>query len=117
MINIKCRFCETPLKYTFVDLGMSPPSNSYLTVENLNQMEPYYPLHAYVCENCFLVQLPEYQTPAQIFSDYAYFSSYSETWLKHAQEYTEMMIAKFGYNSRSLIVEIASNDGLSLIHI
>jgi len=111
---MKCRFCETALKYSFVDLGMSPPSNSYLTAENLNRMEPFYPLHSYVCEKCFLVQLPEYQTPAEIFSDYAYFSSYSDIWLKHARDYTEMMVERFKFNAQSLVVELASNDGYLL---
>lgn len=110
----KCRFCETPLKYIFVDLGMSPLANSYLKAGQLQHMEPYYPLCVYVCEKCYLVQLPEFQSPEDIFSDYAYFSSYSESWLKHAEDYTELMIARFGFDSHSKIVEIASNDGYLL---
>lgn len=87
-----CRFCQTPLKHTFVDLGMSPISNAFLKPEQLNQGEKFYPLHAYVCDNCFLVQLEEFETPDAIFSnDYAYFSSYSETFLHHAENYTQMM--------------------------
>jgi len=114
MINCKCRFCSSPLKNTFVDLGMSPLSNAYLTAENLNHMEPFYPLHVFVCENCYLVQLQEFQSPVEIFSDYAYFSSYSESWLKHVKNYTEQMIERFGFNSKSQVIEIASNDGYLL---
>lgn len=114
MKTIKCRFCRTPLKYSFTDLGMSPLANSYLKPEDLRQMEPFYPLQAYVCETCYLVQLAEVQTPEQIFSDYAYFSSYSETWLKHSKAYTEHMMERFGFDSGSLVVEIASNDGYLL---
>jgi len=110
----KCRFCATPLKHTFVDLGMSPLANSYLKAEQLRQMEPYYPLHVYICEECYLVQLPEYQSPENIFSDYAYFSSYSESWLKHAKDYTNLMIGRFGFDSQSKVIEIASNDGYLL---
>jgi SAM-dependent methyltransferase len=94
---------------------MSPLSNAFLTVEQLQQMEPYYPLHAYVCDSCFLVQLPEVETPQHIFAkDYAYFSSYSQTWLDHARTYTDRMIERFGYGPASLVVEIASNDGYLL---
>lgn len=115
MMTRNCRFCQTPLKQTFVDLGMSPISNAFLKPEQLNQAEKFYPLHAYVCENCFLVQLEEFETPDAIFSDdYAYFSSYSETFLCHAENYTQMMIERFGFNSESLVVEIASNDGYLL---
>ena len=114
MNTITCRFCKTPLKHTFADLGMSPLANSYLKAEHLNQMEPFYPLHAYVCEACYLVQLPEFQTPEEIFCDYAYYSSYSETWLEHARAYVEHMIERFGFDSNSQVVEIASNDGYLL---
>jgi 2-polyprenyl-3-methyl-5-hydroxy-6-metoxy-1,4-benzoquinol methylase len=93
---------------------MSPFANSYIKPEDLNQVEPFYPLHVYVCETCYLVQLPEFQTPEQIFSDYAYYSSYSETWLKHAKAYVEHMIGRFRFDSRSQVVEIASNDGYLL---
>jgi len=111
---INCRFCETPLKHTFADLGMSPLSNSYLKPEDLQKMEPFYPLHVYICENCYLIQLPEFQSPEKIFRDYAYFSSYSETWLNHARVYAQMMIDRFGFTARSHVIEIASNDGYLL---
>jgi 2-polyprenyl-3-methyl-5-hydroxy-6-metoxy-1,4-benzoquinol methylase len=114
MITKNCRFCNTKLTQTFCDLGMSPLSNAYLKSEQLQQMEPFYPLHAYVCEHCYLVQLQEFQSPENIFSDYAYFSSYSESWLKHTKKYTEYMIDRFKFNNSSQIVEIASNDGYLL---
>jgi len=110
----RCRFCSSTLKQTFVDLGMSPLCQDHVKPEELNQMEPFYPLHAYVCENCFLVQLEEYVSPSVIFNDYAYFSSYSDTWLKHARDYTELMIDRYKINSKSFVVEIASNDGYLL---
>ena len=109
-----CRFCDTTLEHTFVDLGMSPLCESYLTPEQLNEMEPFYPLHVYVCDRCFLVQLLEYVNPQEIFSEYAYFSSYSDSWLQHAKSYTEKMTQRFGLNSSSQVVEIASNDGYLL---
>jgi len=109
-----CRFCGRSLTHTFVDLGMSPLCESYISVEQLNEMERFYPLHVYVCDNCFLVQLLEYVSPDRIFSDYAYFSSYSDSWLKHAQNYAEMAIARFELDSKSQVVEIASNDGYLL---
>src|SRR3990167_3859617 len=110
----RCRFCETPLVHTFVDLGMSPLSNAFIKPENYHAMEPFYPLHAYVCGSCFLVQLEEFESPQQIFSDYAYFSSYSESWLRHAKAYTENMVERFGFGPSSHVVEIASNDGYLL---
>jgi SAM-dependent methyltransferase len=109
-----CRFCGTALRHTFVDLGMSPLAESWLKPSQLNQMEPFYPLHVYVCERCFLVQLEEFESPDHIFSDYAYFSSYSETWLQHARAYVEMIIKRLGLNAGSQVVEIASNDGYLL---
>jgi SAM-dependent methyltransferase len=109
-----CRFCGSKLSVTFADLGMSPPSNSYLTANQLNSIERFYPLHAWVCGECKLVQLEEFETPEQIFSDYAYFSSYSESWLKHAETYVEMMVSRFGLSPQSRAVEIASNDGYLL---
>ncbi|RKZ76891.1 MAG: SAM-dependent methyltransferase, partial [Candidatus Parabeggiatoa sp. nov. 1] len=114
MTTENCRFCGTTLKQTFCDLGISPLSNAYLKPAQLQQMEPFYPLHAYVCEQCYLVQLQEFQSPENIFSDYAYFSSYSDSWLKHAKAYTEYMIERFEFNSSSQIIEIASNDGYLL---
>lgn len=109
-----CRFCGTILQHTFVDLGMSPLANSYLTPAQLPQMEPFYPLHVYVCEECFLVQLEEFESPDHIFSDYAYFSSYSNTWLQHAQAYAAMATQRFGLGKQSQVIEIASNDGYLL---
>ncbi len=111
---IKCRFCGTTLKYSFADLGMSPFANSYIEQESLQAMEPFYPLHVYVCENCYLVQLLEFQSPEKIFSDYAYFSSYSKSWLNHARSYVQLMIERFGFTTDSHVVEIASNDGYLL---
>lgn len=110
----RCRFCGTRLEHAFANLGGSPLANSYLKEEDLNRMEPFFPLHVYVCEACRLVQLPECQSPEEIFSDYAYFSSYSDSWLDHAKHYTEMMIERFGFDADSLVVEIASNDGYLL---
>jgi hypothetical protein len=109
-----CRFCGTSLRHTFVDLGMSPLCESYLTAEQLNHMEPFYPLHVFVCEKCFLVQLQEYVSVESIFSEYAYFSSYSESWLVHAKAYTEKMIERFALGPESQVVELASNDGYLL---
>jgi len=114
MIKNKCRFCSSPLKSTFADLGMSPLSNSYLSPEDLNRMEPFYPLHAFVCEKCYLVQLQEYQSPDKIFSDYSYFSSFSETWLKHAQDFVSYIIKRYELDNTKQIVEVASNDGYLL---
>jgi SAM-dependent methyltransferase len=109
-----CRFCGTKLVHTFVDLGMSPLCESYLSADHLNQMEPFYPLHVYVCESCFLVQLEAYVTPEHIFTNYAYFSSYSDSWLAHAKKYTSEMIERFGIAASSFVVELASNDGYLL---
>jgi hypothetical protein len=109
-----CRFCGAELHYTFVDLGMSPLCESYVSADQVNQMEPFYPLHVYVCEKCFLVQLEAYVSPEHIFTEYAYFSSYSDTWLKHSQAYTNQMIERFALDANSHVVEIASNDGYLL---
>ena len=114
MTSATCRSCATALKHTFCDLGMSPLSNAFLKEDQLGRMEPFYPLPAYVCHRCFLVQLEEFVSPQAIFSDYAYFSSYSETWLEHARRYTELMVERFGYGPRSRVIEIASNDGYLL---
>lgn len=113
-MSTQCRFCKTELVHTFCDLGMSPFSNSYLSAEQTQNMEPFYPLHAYVCDRCFLVQLDEFESPSEIFSNYAYFSSYSDSWLAHAKEYAGMMIERFGFSGQSQIIEIASNDGYLL---
>src|SRR6267142_2990068 len=109
-----CRFCGTKLEHTFVDLGMSPLCESFLPGDHLNQMEEFYPLHVYVCSNCFLVQLEAYVSPEHIFSDYAYFSSYSDSWLAHAKTYTSQMTDRFSLDDTSLVVEVASNDGYLL---
>lgn len=109
-----CRFCASELKHTFCDLGITPLSNSYLSKDNLNKKEPVYPLHAYVCENCLLVQLEEFETPEQIFSDYAYFSSFSDSWLKHCKTYTEKMCKDLTLTQQCFVIEIASNDGYLL---
>jgi SAM-dependent methyltransferase len=109
-----CRFCGRGLEHTFVDLGMSPLCESFLTSAQLNQMEPFYPLHVFVCENCFLVQLDEYVSPEKIFTEYAYFSSYANTWLDHCRDYTDQMVRRLGLNRNSFVVELASNDGYLL---
>ena len=106
-----CRSCGTKLEHTFVDLGMSPLANSYLKPEQLNRMEPFYPLHVYVCGKCLLVQLEQFSSPAEIFSDYAYFSSFSDSWLAHAKAYVEMIVPRHGLDKNSKVVKIASNDG------
>ena len=109
-----CRSCGAMLERTFVDLGMSPLANSYIKPDHLNRMEPFYPLHVYVCEKCLLVQLQQFSTPSDIFSDYAYFSSFSDSWLAHAKTYVDMIVGRFGLNRSSKVVEIASNDGYLL---
>jgi len=111
---MRCRFCNQELTYLFLSLGSSPLSNSYLTKEELHQKEIFYPLKVYVCQTCFLVQLQEYESAEAIFRDYAYFSSYSESWLKHSKEYVDKMIRLFKIDTHSYVVEIASNDGYLL---
>jgi len=109
-----CRFCGSQLRHTFTDLGMSPPCESFLSADQLNRMEAFYPLHVFVCEHCFLVQLQEYISPEHIFTEYAYFSSYSDSWLAHAKAYTDLMVERFKLGRDSLAVELASNDGYLL---
>jgi hypothetical protein len=109
-----CRFCSAPLTQTFVDLGLSPLANSLLTEQQLAGTEPRYPLHAYVCGECFLVQLAEFAAPEAIFDEYVYFSSYSDSWVAHAKRYAEQMVDRFGIDGSSQVVEIASNDGYLL---
>ncbi len=109
-----CRFCSTPLNDTFVDLGMSPLCESFLTGAQIDQMEPFYPLHAEVCAECLLVQVPEYVDPDGIFTEYAYFSSYSDSWLRHAEAYVDLMSERFSLGDGSFVVELASNDGYLL---
>jgi SAM-dependent methyltransferase len=111
-----CLFCSEPLRHTVVDLGMSPLSESYLVTEQLDEMEPFYPLHAYVCEHCFLVQVREYVSPERIFTEYAYFSSFSDSWLAHAKAYADMITDHLGLTTASRIVELGSNDGYLLQH-
>ena len=111
-----CRSCESRLGLTFVDLGQQPLANSYLTDADLSQPEPVYPLHVRVCSHCFLVQLDAVVSPDQIFADYAYFSSYSDTWVEHARAFAEKAIARFGLSAASQVVEVASNDGYLLRH-
>ncbi|HEV7163512.1 MAG TPA: class I SAM-dependent methyltransferase [Solirubrobacteraceae bacterium] len=114
MTQTTCRFCGAPVEAVFADLGMSPLANSYLPPEGANGMEPFYPLRALVCGECFLVQLEEFETPEAIFSDYAYFSSYSSSWIEHSRRYSEQMIERLGLDEDSHVVEIASNDGYLL---
>ena len=104
MTQPECLFCSTELRHTFADLGMTPLANSYLTAEQVQQMEPFYPLHARVCHECFLVQLEVFETPENIFSDYAYFSSYSSTWLEHAKEYVDQVTQRFQLDKDSFVV-------------
>lgn len=110
----RCRSCGSTLERTFVDLGMSPLANSYIKSEQRNRMEPFYPLHVYVCGQCLLVQLEEFTAPQDIFSDYAYFSSFSDSWLAHAKSYVDMIVERFSVGRDSRVVEIASNDGYLL---
>jgi C-methyltransferase C-terminal domain/Putative zinc binding domain/Methyltransferase domain len=110
----RCRHCQAPLRDTFVDLGMSPLCESFLSADQLHSGEMFYPLHVLVCGQCFLVQLREYVAPAAIFSEYAYFSSYAESWLAHARAYTDHMIARWRLTPRHQVVEVASNDGYLL---
>jgi 2-polyprenyl-3-methyl-5-hydroxy-6-metoxy-1,4-benzoquinol methylase len=111
-----CRFCGSNRLHTFVDLGMSPLCESYLTAEQLDAMEPFYPLHVKTCAVCLLVQLPEYVAPEHIFSEYAYFSSFSDSWVQHARRYTEQMVERLALSNASFVVEIGSNDGYLLQH-
>jgi SAM-dependent methyltransferase len=110
----QCRFCKAELNRTVVDLGMSPLCETYPSAAELNRGEKYYPLHVYVCEQCWLVQLEEYESAEDIFSDYAYFSSYSDSWLKHSENYCDKMRERFGIGRNSFVVEVASNDGYLL---
>jgi len=109
-----CRFCGTPLTESFVDLGATPLANSYIDPAAGDQLEPHFPLHTYVCGACFLVQLPAHESPEEIFSDYAYFSSYSDSWLEHVKSYCASMVDRFGIDKHARVVEVASNDGYLL---
>ncbi len=112
-----CRLCGAPLLTTFVDLGASPPCESYLSADQLEGPEAFYPLHVRVCDQCLLVQLPAYLGSAEIFSDYAYFSSYSDSWVAHAGRYVEQAVTRLGLGADSYVVEVASNDGYLLQHV
>jgi hypothetical protein len=114
MKAVTCRFCSTKLQDTVVDLGMSPLCESFLSAEQLDGMEAFYPLHVWVCRKCFLVQLSEYVRPEEIFTEYAYFSSYSSAWLRHAQDYVSMISERLSLGPQSFVVELASNDGYLL---
>lgn len=110
----KCRFCDTALKHTFVDLGATPLANSYIKPENVDEAEPFFSLHVRVCHECFLVQLPALETPENIFSEYLYFSSFSKSWLEHCKTYADNMTERFNLDENSKVIEIASNDGYLL---
>jgi SAM-dependent methyltransferase len=112
----RCRLCYAELRHTFVDLGMSPPCESYLTASQLDAGEKFYPLHVRICESCLLVQLPAYIPPEEIFSDYAYFSSYSDSWVAHARRFVDDAATRLGLGEGSFVVEVASNDGYLLQH-
>ena len=114
--SFACRFCSASLKTTFVDLGMSPLCQTHIRPDQLHEMEPFFPLHAYVCDQCFLVQLQEFVTPDAIFTEYAYFSSYSTSWVEHARRYAHAMIDRLKLGTTSKVMEIASNDGYLLQH-
>src|SRR5262245_44008397 len=114
--SFMCRFCSAQLKNTFVDLGLSPLCQTHIEADHLHEAEPFYPLHVYVCDRCFLVQLQEFVSPAEIFSEYAYFSSYSSSWVEHARRYAEAMIGRLKLGASSKVMEIASNDGYLLQH-
>ena len=114
VVSKTCRFCGATLQKTFVDLGMSPLCETYPSPSEFNRGEMFYPLHTFVCEKCFLVQLEEFESPEKIFSDYLYFSSYSDSWLKHCENYTSKMIERFGLGRQNFVVEVASNDGYLL---
>lgn len=114
--NVGCRLCGARLRHTLVDLGMSPPCESFLKADQLDQMELYYPLNVLVCANCYLVQLKEYVSPETIFSEYAYFSSFSTSWVAHSKAYCEAITQRLGLGEHSFAVELASNDGYLLQH-
>lgn len=114
---MKCRFCENELTHVFADLNDAPPSNSYLKEEDLNKNEVRYPLKVWTCEECFLTQLDEFKSHSEIFNeDYAYFSSFSSSWVEHSKKYADKMLQEFGLNEDSLVIEVASNDGYLLQH-
>jgi len=117
-VDLRCRFCSTPLEHTFLDLGSAPPCQRHLAPVELDRPELFHPLHARVCQRCFLVQLPEVLSPGELFGagDYAYFSSYSDSWVAHARRYAAAAALRLGLGARSFVVEVASNDGYLLQH-
>jgi 2-polyprenyl-3-methyl-5-hydroxy-6-metoxy-1,4-benzoquinol methylase len=112
----RCLHCKNPLRHTFVDLGTSPLCESFVPQEKLNSMEPFYPLHVYVCDDCFLVQIEEHVAPEHIFTEYAYFSSYSDSWVEHMRRFAAMIAERLRLTKDGLVVEVASNDGYLLQH-
>ena len=112
-----CRLCSAELSTTFVDLGMSPLCESYLSAEHLDDAEVFYPLHVRVCDSCLLVQLPDYVKAEEIFSHYAYFSSFSDSWVAHAQSFVDHAVERLDLDEQSFVVEVASNDGYLLQHV
>jgi hypothetical protein len=116
LVRPRCRFCGEALEHTLVDLGMSPLCESFLRADQIRQMEPFYPLHVFVCEHCYLVQLEAFVAPEEIFTEYAYFSAYSSSWVEHARQYVEMIRGRLGLGSDDFVVELASNDGYLLQH-
>src|SRR5688572_8421493 len=110
----KCRFCQHPLEHTFVHLGVSPLCEDFVKPGELKKMESFYPLHVYVCDQCFLVQLEEFASPEEIYHDYLYFSSYSDSWIDHSKRYVEKVVDRFNISKKSLVAELASNDGYLL---
>jgi hypothetical protein len=117
MTSPRCRLCAAELTHTFVDLGMSPPCESYLTTEQLDSGETFYPLHVRICVECLLVQLPAYIAAEDIFSHYAYFSSYSDSWVAHARRFVNTAVDRLGLTTDSFVIEVASNDGYLLQHV
>lgn len=113
----RCRLCSAELTHTFVDLGMSPPCEGYLSADQLDQGETFYPLHVRICAECLLVQLPAYIPADDIFSDYAYFSSYSDSWVAHARRFVDSAVSRLRLGGESFVVEVASNDGYLLRHV
>lgn len=116
MTKLRCRLCATELTHTFVDLGMSPPCESYLGVDQVDGAETFYPLHVRVCSECLLVQLPAYIDAEEIFSDYAYLSSYSDSWVAHAERFVDTAVKRLSLDQDSFVIEVASNDGYLLQH-
>jgi SAM-dependent methyltransferase len=117
MITPRCRLCSSELTHTFVDLGMSPPCESYLSADELDRGETFYPLHVRICDRCLLVQLPTYIDADEIFSHYAYFSSFSDSWVAHAKAYVDQAVTRLSLDEDAFIVEVASNDGYLLQHV